>query len=333
MTKSLIDVTVLFLEGSHASTSVGPLEVFEAAGSLWNVLVEGDPVPRFRVRSASIGGGPVRAAGPYAIQPDAAVEEIGSTDLVFVPSGGIDLDASLTRNAPVVDFLRSAWGDGARIAGVCSGVSLLAASGILDGRPATTHWGLVERYRKRFPAVCWQPEDLVTEADGIYCGGGVYAALDLSLYLVEKLVDRPTAVECAKALLIDMPRECQAGFAVLPMGSRHGDEAIQRAEAWIHGHCREDFRFEALARELGMSPRNFIRRFKAATGMPPVEYVQRLRVRAAKRLLEADRVTVQEVSTAVGYEDTAFFRTLFKRHTGLAPADYRRRFAGGRNAG
>jgi transcriptional regulator GlxA family with amidase domain len=321
-----IDVAVLLLEGGHASTAVGPLEVFSAAGSLWQTLTGGAPAPRFRVRSASIRGRPVRAAGPCALRPDEALETLGRTDLVFVGSGGVDLDASLRRNAPVAAFLRSAHARGACVAGVCSGVALLAASGILDGRAATTHWGLVDACRERFPAVDWRPGEIVTEADGVYCGGGVYASLDLSLYLVEKLCGRDVALECSKALLIDMPRECQAGFAVLPLGGRHADAAVQRAESWIHAHCRDEFRFEELARQLGMSPRNFIRRFKAATGIAPVEYLQRLRVRAAMRLLEADHVTVQEVGAAVGYADAAFFRALFRRHTGLAPTAYRKRF-------
>ena len=322
----MLDVTVLFLEGSHASTSIGPLEVFEAAGSLYPLFTEGEPRPEFRVRTASLGGRPVRAAGAYAIQPESDVADVERSDLVFVPSGGADLGLLLERHAALAGFLRRCYDAGARIAGVCSGVSLVAASGLLDGRPATTHWGLVDECRERFPEVDWRPGELVTEADGVFCGAGVYASLDLALYLVGKLTEHRVAVECSKALLIDMPRECQAGFAVLPMGGRHDDAAIKQAEAWIHAHCREDTDFEWLARELGMSPRNFIRRFKAATGTTPLDYAQRLRVRAAKQLLEGDRLGVQEVGRAVGYEDAAFFRALFKRHTGLAPAAYRRRF-------
>lgn len=321
----MIDATIVFLEGGHASTAIGPLEVFREAGGLWNRLRDEAVSPRFRVRSASIGGRPVRAEGPYTIQPDLALEDVGQTDLVFVPSAGLELDAFLARNAAVTDFVREAHRRGARVAGVCSGVALLAQAGILDGRIATTHWGLASVYAQRFPGVDWRPEVLVTESDGVYCGGGVHAALDLALYLVERLCGRSVAVECSKSLVIDMPRSCQSGFAVLPMGTRHADEVIRRAEEWIHRHCREEFRFESLARELGMSPRNFIRRFKEATGLAPRDYLQRLRIGAARRLLEEDsRATVQEVGLAVGYGDAAFFRGLFKRHTGLAPAAYRR---------
>ena len=270
----MLDVTVVFLDESHASTAIGPLEVFRSAGTLWNALVDRAAEPRFRVRSASIGGRPVQPEGGYRLVPDGALEDVDATDLVFVSSAGLDLDGFLARGAPVVAFLRRMREGGARVAGVCSGVALLAAAGLLDGRRATTHWALVERYRERFPDVVWCPDDLVTESDGLYTGGGVHASLDLALYLVEKLAGRALALECSKALLIDMPRACQAGFAVLPLGARHSDAAIHRAEEWIHRHCGEPFRFEALAQELGMSPRNFIRRFKArhrdgARRLPP----------------------------------------------------------------
>lgn len=330
---ALIDVTILFLEGGHASTAAAPLEVFRDAGVLWNVLRDEPPAPRFRVRSASIGGRPVRPDAPYRIQPDLALDAVGATDLVFVPSAGLGLEALLARNAPVIEFLRRAHADGARIAAVCSGVALPAAAGILDGRRATTHWGLAPAYRARFPQVDWHPEALVTECDDVYCGGGVHAAHDLALYLVEKLCGHAVAVECAKSLLLDMPRVCQTGFDLLPMAARHEDAAIRRAEDWIHRHCREAFRFEALAREVGLSPRQFIRRFKAATGLASIDYLQRLRVRAAQRLLEEGHAGVQEVGRTVGYEDAAFFRALFRRHTGLGPAAYRRRFVAAHPAG
>ena len=323
----MLDVTVLFLEHGHASTATGPLEVFRDAGVLWQLLQDQAAEPRFRVRSASIGGRAVRPDAPFLIQPDLSIDEVGATDLVFVSSAGLGLDRLLEENAPAIEWLRSVHAAGARVASVCSGVALVAAAGILDGRRATTHWGLADLFRARFPRVDWRCEELVTESDGVYCGGGVHAALDLALYLVEKLCGRTVAVQCAKSLLIDMPRACQTGFAVLPLASRHGDAAVHEAEDWIHRHCRGEVRFDALARELGMSTRNFIRRFKAATGLAPVDYLQRLRMRTAQRLLEEQHVTVQEVGRAVGYGDVAFFRALFRRHTGVTPTLYRRRFA------
>ena len=322
----MVHVTIVLLDEGHASTAVGPLEVFRDAGGLWGQLTGEAQDPPFDVHVAAGGGRAVRPGARYVLQADESLEQISRTDLVFVPSCGLNLDAVLEREADVIEFIERQHAAGARIAGVCSGVALLAAAGVLDGKAATTHWALADQYAQRFPAVHWQAESMVTEDDGVYCGGGVYAALDLALYLVEKLSSREIARCCSRALLIDMPRECQTGFAVLPTGARHADDLVKRAQDWIRGHCAEDFRFEALARELGMSPRNFVRRFKQATGLAPVEYLQRMRVRAAKRLLEEDHVTVQEVSSIVGYEDVPFFRELFKRHTGMTPAAYRGRF-------
>jgi transcriptional regulator GlxA family with amidase domain len=322
----VLDVTILFLDGGHMSTAVGPLEVFRDAGVLWGRLTGGAEDPRFRVRCASTRGKRVAGGAPYAVHPQESLRRITRTDLVFVPSVGVDFEGAIARNHAVIRFLRRMHERGARLAAVCSGVALLAASGLLDGKPATSHWALVPQLRERFPAVDWQPDALVTESEGIYCGGGVHAALDLALFLVERLCDRETAVECSRALLIDMPRACQTGFAVLPIGRRHGDGAVARAEDWILRHSSEAIGFEALARQLGMSPRNFIRRFKEATGLVPMEYLQRLRVHAARRYLEDEQTTVQQVAGAVGYGDAAFFRAVFRRHTGLSPADYRRRF-------
>jgi transcriptional regulator GlxA family with amidase domain len=205
-------------------------------------------------------------------------------------------------------------------------VGLIAATGMLDGKRATTHWGLVERFREKYPKVRWMPELMVTEDRGFYCGGGVHAALDLSLYLVEKFCGHDVAIQTAKALLIETPRAWQAGFAIVPLRTQHSDETISRAQEWLHVNFHRDFPLDELARRVGMSARNFVRRFKQATGDSPLIYLQKLRISAAKRLLESDHRSMQEVSDAVGYEDAAFFRELFERHVGLAPSAYRKSF-------
>lgn len=195
----MLDVTVLLVDGGHASTALAPLEVFRDAGRLWNALQGRPAEPRFRVRTASPGRRAVRPDGPFSILPDEALEDVSSTDLVFVPSTGLDLDAALAAHAELIPFVRAAHARGALVAGVCSGVGLLAAAGILDGRRATTHWGLADRYRLRFPDVRWQPDQLVTDDAGVCCGGGVHASTDLALYVVEKLCGRAVALESALA--------------------------------------------------------------------------------------------------------------------------------------
>ncbi|HLK52837.1 MAG TPA: helix-turn-helix domain-containing protein [Candidatus Angelobacter sp.] len=322
----MTDVTVLFLDEMFPSTAIGPMEVFRHAGALWNVLTGTQPSPHFRVTTASVDGRAVRCDGPIQVRPAAALKDIRKTELILIPSTGISLDDVVERNALVVPWLRRWHKRGAAIASVCSGVGLVAATGLLDGKRATTHWGLAERFREKYPAVRWMPELMITEDHGLYCGGGVNASLDLALHLVERFCGHDVAMQSAKALLIETPRAWQAGFAVVPLKTEHSDETISSAQEWLHQNFHRNFPLEATAKRVGMSLRNFVRRFKQATGDSPLSYLQKLRIAAAKRLLESDHRTMQEISDAVGYQDVAFFRQLFERHTGASPSAYRQRF-------
>lgn len=322
----MIEVTVLFLDGTFSSTAIGPMEVFRHAGTLWNMLTGTPQMPCFRVTTASVDGRAVRCDGRILIKPDVALAAIRKTDLIFIPTTGLSLDDVVERNAPVVPWLRRWRKRGVSIASVCSGVGLVAATGLLDGKRATTHWGLAERFREKYPRVRWMPELMVTEDGGFYCGGGVNASLDLSLYLVERFCGHDIAMQTAKALLIETPRAWQAGFAIVPLKTEHSDNTISSAQEWLHQNFHQTFRLEDPARRVGMSLRNFVRRFKQATGDSPLIYLQKLRVAAAKRLLESDHRSMQEISDAVGYQDAAYFRGLFQRHTGVSPSAYRQKF-------
>jgi transcriptional regulator GlxA family with amidase domain len=268
----MTEVAVLFLDQTFSSTAIGPMEVFRHAGTLWNILTDTQPVPRFRVTTVSADGRAVCCDGPIHIKPMASLKEVRRTDLIFIPTTGLVIDDVVERNAPVVPWLRRWHKRGAAIASVCSGVGLVAASGLLDGKRATTHWGLAEKFRGMYPKVKWMPELMVTEDGGFYCGGGVHAALDLSLYLVEKFCGHDVAIQTAKALLIETPRAWQSGFAIVPLKTEHNDDAISRAQEWLHENFHEPFPLEAPARRVGMSLRNFVRRFKLATGDSPLIY-------------------------------------------------------------
>ncbi len=320
------EITVLLLDQMFSSTAIGPMEVFRHAGSLWNILTGAQGSPRFRVTTASANGRPVECDGGIQIRPNVALSDVAHTDLIFVPTTGLSIDDVVERNAPIVPWLKRRSSRGVAVASVCSGVGLVAAAGLLDGKRATTHWGLAERFREKYPRVKWMPECMVTEDRGFYCGGGVNASLDLSIYLVERFCGHEIAMQTAKALLIETPRAWQSGFAIVPLKTDHTDDSISSAQEWMHKNFDTNFPLEDPARRVGMSVRNFVRRFKQATGDSPLVYLQKLRVAAAKRMLESNHRTMQEISDAVGYQDIAFFRALFQRHTGVSPSAYRGRF-------
>lgn len=301
------------------------MEVFRNAGVIWNVLRGQAAVPLFEVVTASPDGHTAHCDGVDLV-PAQHIDDIKQTDLIVVPATGLETDRLLERHGAVVPWLIQWHKRGAEIAGICTGVSLLAEAGLLNGRVATTHWAVVDEFEERYPEVDWQAEHFITDADGIYCAGGVYASLDLSLYLVEKYAGHEVATQCAKGLLIETPRTWQSGFAVPPTSTHHQDKRIKAVQTWLSDHFAEAIRLDEVAARAGMSPRNFARRFRRATGNTPLDYLQNLRITAAKHLLEDEFQPIQSIASAVGYQDVLFFRKLFKRHTGVAPAAYRDRF-------
>ena len=325
--RPVLDVTVVLFSGGYASTAVAPTEVFHSAGVLWHALQGGAPQPRFRVQVASIDGAPVESRYGLRIDPRRSIHDIEHTDIIIVSSSDLHTLDKIARNNALVSWLREWHSRGAYIAGICTGVALLAEIGLLDGHQATTHWAAVEPLRRRYPKVLWRPDLFVTEDRRVLCSGGVYAAIDLSLYMVEKFCGHETALQCAKGLVVSMPRSSQSGYSVMPLSRPHADEKIRQAEEYLQQNYNRDASIRTLADRVGMSTRNFIRRFKAATGHLPGAYSQMLRIAAAKALLENGAPSIQTVCTQIGYEDVAYFRNLFKRYTGMTPGEYRNHFA------
>jgi transcriptional regulator GlxA family with amidase domain len=333
---SVQKIVILFANGGLASTAIVPLDIFKSAGTLWNAL-NGVPLElQFDVVTASADGAPVTVSRHLALTPEAACADVGQPDIVFVSAGGLEFDTlvshaydpreAIASNAALVPWIKRWHEGGATVATACSGALLAASAGILDGKRATAHWGLAAVYADHFPEVDWREEYLVTDCGDVVCGGGVNAAADVSLYLVEKYCNREIALKTARSLCIEMPRTWQNSFTHFELRATHDDEQVMAAEHYIRNHFAEELTFEAVARHVGMSPRNFARRFKEATGDTPLAYLHGLRIAVAKQLLETTQAGIAEIGQKVGYLDQAFFRTLFQRKAGVAPSEYRRRF-------
>lgn len=321
-----LNVVIVLANEGYASTAVGPIEVFASAGAMYDEMCGADPAPRFRVTMASIDGEPIESAYGLRIIPEVSLAEIGPADLVLVSASGPWPSEWMGRHAALPPWLADRYRRGALLAGVCSGVAFLAEAGLLDGRRATTHWGVADAFQRRYPGVEWRPDMLITEDAGLYCSGGVNAATDLSLYLVERLCGHRIAVECAKALLLDMPRLDQSGYAILPLARPHGDKKVRGLEEHISANFRREVPIGELAEIASMSRRTLIRRFKEATGFLPGAYLQMVRIAAARRMLEDGAPSIKQVGLSVGYGDITFFRRIFKRYSGMTPAGYRERF-------
>ena len=322
----MLDVTIVLVNDGYASTGVGPMEVFHSAGQLWNVLDGHGAEPKFRISVASIDGAPITSAYGLSINPQTSIDAVERTDLIMVSASALDPAHWRQKPAELGPWLRKWHKRGAMIAGLCTGVAFLAESGLLDGRRATTHWGVASNFKQLYPKVDWHPEVMITEDCGLFCSGGVYSSVDLSLYLVEKLCGHQVAVETSKALLINMPRFYQAGYSILPISRPHSDQRIRQVEDFLQANFARALSIDELAQRAGMSRRNFLRRFKAATGAMPGSYLQMFRVAAARQMLEETTTSVQRVGSSVGYDNVTFFRQVFRRYTGVTPAEYRSNF-------
>jgi transcriptional regulator GlxA family with amidase domain len=264
-------------------------------------------------------------AGFFSIHP-ANIAELKKTDLVIIPSISYQYDSIIRSNPELISWIRQQYKNGAEIASICTGAFLLAATGLLDGKTCSTHWNAEADFRRLFPNIDLHTDKLLTVEQGIYTNGGAYSFLNLMLFLVEKYFDRQTAIYCSKVFQIDIERTSQSPFAIFQAQKNHGDELIGKAQTYIEENLSEKISFGSLASKLAISRRNFDRRFIKAVGNTPVEYLQRVKVEAAKRTLEKGRKTIFEVMNEVGYSDDKAFREVFKKITGLSPLDYRARY-------
>lgn len=320
-------ITLFCFDYAFSSVITGVLDLFSLVGVTWNRIHGSDAAPCFQVQLASADGRAVRCLNRLSLQPDAAITSISESDIIFIPPIGADIDRTLEENAGAMHWLRRMHGNGSQIASSCTGSFLLAETGLLDGKLATTHWGYVDQFRERYPRVRLKPEHLITNEIGLLCAGGGSAWLDLSLFLIEQHLGHDLATQTAKALVIERKQHSQAPYSTSQGQKYHKDTEILRAQSWMEGHLREKISIDQLGERFGMSSRTFKRRFKQATGDTPLAYLQSLRIEAAKKILESTRMPIEQVTCKVGYEDSSSFMKLFKRRTGISPQNYRNAFS------
>ncbi len=255
------------------------------------------------------------------------MSEVTDTDLIIVPSFMSDSRTVLRKNAAIVEWIKKMKGQGAEIASLCVGSFFLAEAGLLKGKSATSHWASIDEMRARYPGIDVKPDLIITDQDGIYTSGGGFSSFKLVLYLIEKFCGRETAIWISRSLSVDMDQISQAHFAVFTGQHRHDDSEILKSQTYIEKNYSTDLKIDALATRVNTGKRNFIRRFKAATNNTPIEYLQRVRVEAAKKALESVDIPVDAVMDLTGYSDIKTFRMIFKRLTGLSPRDYRKKYS------
>ena len=318
-------LTIIVPEGenNNLSSIVGAYKIFTRANAHWKETRRRE---LFRIELAGVSKKVEFYDGLFTVKPHTNIADITKTNLIIIPSLNHNYHMAVKENKLLIDWIEKQYKDGAEIASICTGAFLLASSGLLDGKSCSTHWAAADNFRKMFPKVNLQADKLITDENGIYTNGGAYSFLNLVIYLVEKYYDRQTAIFCSKVFQIEMDRQSQSAFTIFTGQKLHGDEMVQKAQAYIESKLHEKISVEYLSSRFSVGRRNFDRRFIKATGNTPVKYSQRVKIEAAKKAFENTRKTVNEVMYEVGYLDVKAFREVFRKITGMSPLEYRSKY-------
>lgn len=306
------EIAVLVYEGLHTFEFGCVLEVLGRDFGRFE--------PRYRVRTFSADGGAVRGQGGLTILPDAGLELSAKVQTIVVPGWNVEVAPS----TELVDALRAAHAGGTRLASICTGAFLLAEAGLLNGGRATTHWLFKEEFERRFPDIALDDAPLYCTWNNVVTSAGSAAGLDMLLDLVRTDFGSDICNERARRLVLAPHRSGgQAQFIPTPV-ARVGDNRISSVVEWIQAHCTDQVPMASIARQHGMSPRTFYRRFKDAVGMSPTQFVLQERIRSARILLEQeDKVSVEVVAHITGFGSPESFRRHFRRSLGSSPTRYR----------
>lgn len=316
-------ISILVANEAVMASITDPRYMFTAVNDF---LVKAGREPMFKVELVGLSKDVLLNQGSFSVHADVLMKDVKKTDLIFVPALSGDLKKSLEVNAEFMPWIVSQYEKGAEVASLCIGAFLLASTGLLDGKKCSTHWIFANEFRDMFPNVTLVDDRIITEEQGLYSSGGASSYWNLLLYLVEKYTDRQIAIFASKFFAIEIDRKSQSPFIMFNGQKKHEDEPIRKAQEYIESNITERITIDELANKFAIGRRHFERRFKKATNNTPVEYMQRVKIEAAKKQLETSNKNVSEVMYEVGYSDTKAFRTVFKKITGLSPVDYKNKY-------
>ncbi|WP_038008409.1 GlxA family transcriptional regulator [Terrimonas ferruginea] len=316
-------ISILVPQEAVPASIVDPRYMFTVVNQFFEEMGEAPP---FHVQLIGLTNEVVLNKGCFSVHADKLTKDITSTDLIIIPAISGDIRQTVELNAAFVPWIVDQYNRGAEVASLCIGAFLLASTGLLEGRECSTHWIYADEFRKMYPTVNLVDDRIITEDQGVYSSGGAASYWNLLLYLIEKYTNRQMAIRASKFFAIEIDRKSQSPFIMFNGQKKHEDEPIRQAQEFIEKNVSEKISIDELALRYAIGRRHFERRFKKATNNTPVEYIQRVRIEAAKKKFENTRLNVNEVMYEVGYIDVKAFRTVFKKITGLSPVEYRGKY-------
>ena len=316
-------VSILVPESAVLAAIDDPRHVFSMVNSFF--VNEGKP-PVFDIKLIGLKKEIKLHNSSFSVHTDALLDEVKKTDLIFIPAFVGNMQTALETNKDFIPWIVEQYKKGAEVVSLCVGAFLLAKTGLLNGKKCSTHWRAADEFRKMFPEIELVTDKIITEEQGIYTSGGATSYWNLLLYLVEKYTSRETAILTSKVFAIDIKRDSQSQFIMFKGQREHTDEDVKKAQKFIENNFQERITIDELSSKCALSRRSLERRFKKATNNTVSQYIQRVKIEAAKKSFETNRKNITEVMFDVGYSDTKAFRGIFKKITGMTPFDYRNKY-------
>lgn len=316
-------ISILVPKGAILGSLEGSRQLFSQVNEFFKA--KGAP-PLFIVQLVGLTKETLVSGGLFTVNSNTIIEDVKKTDLIIIPALDGDLQEAIEKNRDFIPWIVEQYNNGAEVASLCLGAFLLASTGLLKGRKCATHWMAENAFRQLFPDVHLVTQKIITDEHGIYSSGGAFSYLNLILYLIEKYAGHDIAVLSAKVFAIEIERDSQLSFTIFQGQKKHDDEPVKKAQDFIEKNFQEKITVDELAAMVAVSRRNFERRFKKATSNTVAEYIQRVKIEAAKLSLESSRENVNDAMYKVGYTDPKAFRSTFKRITGLSPIEYRNKY-------
>lgn len=318
-------ISIIIPETAIAAAVLDPQYMFSAVNQFF--INEGKEVP-FKIQLVALAKTVKLNNDLVAFKADYTIfdDEIPPSDLIIIPAISGDINIALEKNKDFYDWLFKEYKKGSELASLCIGAFVLACTGLLTNKSCSTHWLFADLFKQMFPNVHLVDDKLITDQNGIYSSGGATSYWNLLLYIVEKYTSKDIAITAAKFFLLDVGKNSQNGFMIFKGQKQHDDCEILKVQDYIEQHFIDKITVDDLCLKFNIGRRTLERRFKKATYNSVIEYIQRVKVEAAKKQLEIGRKTVNEVMYEIGYNDIKAFRDLFKKLTTMTPVEYRNKY-------
>lgn len=314
-------IQFLLVDGMLATSATLPAEMLRAAQSA--AEGKGSGAHQLGVETVGLSRNPVNTRAGFALTPDLGLDQAQPAHIIYVPALWRNPRPILRKHAPVLNWLRQAYAAGATIAGVGTGCCFLAEAGLLDERPATTHWHYFDQFERSYPRVHLKRDYFITQAEELYCAASINSLADLTVHFIQRLYGPDVAHHIERHFSHEIRRAYESMRYFEGSTDKHSDETVLQIQLWLQNNYQQEVRFPALAEQFDMSVRSMNRRFKIATGKTPLRYLQETRMGVARDLLKSSNLSISEIAYSVGYQDLGHFSALFKKSFSATPHDYR----------